>query len=82
MEALQAATLNPARFMNREKDLGTIEPGRLADLVLLDADPLQNIHNTTKIRAVFANGHLFDRTALDKLLRDIDGISRADTEAK
>ncbi len=82
MEALQAATLNAARFMDREKELGTIEPGRLADLVLLDADPLQDIHNTTKIRAVFANGHFFDRSALDKLLLDREGISTSVTGAK
>jgi imidazolonepropionase-like amidohydrolase len=75
MEALQAATLNAARFMGREKELGTIEPGKLADLVLLDADPLQDIHNTKTIRAVFANGHFFDRPALDKLLHDTEGIS-------
>jgi hypothetical protein len=75
MEALQAATLNAARFMGREKELGSVEPGKLADLVLLDANPLQDIHNTTKIRAVFANGHLFDRSALDKLLHDTEGIS-------
>jgi len=82
MEALQAATLNAARFMDREKELGTIEPGRLADLVLLDADPLQDIHNTTRIRAVFANGHFFDRSALNKLLRDTEGISTSVTGAK
>jgi len=76
MEALQAATFNAARFMGREKELGTIEPGRLADLVLLDADPLQDIHNTTKIRAVFANGRLYDRTALDKFLREAEGIPK------
>jgi imidazolonepropionase-like amidohydrolase len=52
MEAIQAATLNPARYLGREKDLGTIETGKLADLVLLDANPLDDISNTQKIRAV------------------------------
>jgi imidazolonepropionase-like amidohydrolase len=64
MQALQAATLNPARFMGRDKELGTVEKGRLADLVLLDANPLEDIHNTTKIRAVFAKGGLYDRAGL------------------
>src|SRR6185436_10165753 len=46
LEALQAATLNPAEFLHKEKELGTVEKGKIADLVLLDANPLENIHNT------------------------------------
>lgn len=68
MEALQAATLNPARFMGREKDLGTIEAGRLADMVLLYANPLDDISNTRKIWAVIYNGKLYPREALDQML--------------
>jgi imidazolonepropionase-like amidohydrolase len=68
MQALQAATLNPARFMGRDKELGTVEKGMLADLVLLDANPLEDIHNTTRIRAVFANGRFYDRATLDAFL--------------
>jgi imidazolonepropionase-like amidohydrolase len=82
MEALQAATLNPARYFGREKDLGSIQLGKLADLVLLDADPLRDIHNTTKIRAVFANGRLFDRPALDKLLNDAEAGAKRAKDAK
>src|SRR5579862_2055205 len=52
MQALQTATLNPAKFMGRTADLGTIEKGKLADLVLLDANPLEDIANTQKIRGV------------------------------
>ncbi|MBI1899310.1 MAG: amidohydrolase family protein [Acidobacteria bacterium] len=51
MEALQTATRNPAMFFGMEKDLGTIEKGKIADLVLLDANPLADIHNTQKIAA-------------------------------
>jgi len=51
-----------------QEDLGTIEKGKLADIVLLKADPLQDIANTQKIEAVIANGRLFDRTALDSML--------------
>ena len=68
MEALQAATLNPAKVMKLTDSLGTVEPGKVADLVLLDADPLADIANTRLIRAVVANGRLFDRARLDSLL--------------
>jgi hypothetical protein len=69
MQALQAATLNPARFMGRDKELGRVEKGTLADLVLLDANPLEDIHNTTKIRAVFAKGRFYERSTLDAFLQ-------------
>jgi imidazolonepropionase-like amidohydrolase len=48
MEALQAATINPAKFFGKETELGTIEKGKLADLILLEADPLADISNTKK----------------------------------
>jgi imidazolonepropionase-like amidohydrolase len=75
MEALQAATRNPARAMNRD-DIGTVEAGKLADLVILSANPLDDIRNTVKIRAVVFNGQLHERSSLDALLR------RAQDEAR
>jgi imidazolonepropionase-like amidohydrolase len=60
MEAIQAATSAPTRFLGRAADLGTIEPGKLADLVLLDADPLEDISHTRKIHAVVLGGRLFE----------------------
>ncbi|MGI8581075.1 MAG: amidohydrolase family protein [Chitinophagaceae bacterium] len=60
-EALRTATINPARFLNKQKDLGTVEVGKLADLVLLDANPLVDISNTRKINAVVANGRLLTK---------------------
>jgi imidazolonepropionase-like amidohydrolase len=72
MQALQTATLNPAKFLGRLADLGTIERGKLADLLLLDANPLDDIANTRKIRAVVLAGRYFDRPALDRMLHDVE----------
>jgi imidazolonepropionase-like amidohydrolase len=68
MQALQAATSKPAEFLNRSNEQGTIAPGQRADLVLLDANPLADIHNTGKIHAVILKGKFLDRAALDALL--------------
>ena len=68
MEALQTATLNPAKFLGMDDRLGTIEQGKLADLVLLDANPLDDIRNTQKIEAVVVNGRYLSRAELDKML--------------
>jgi hypothetical protein len=67
-EALRAATLEPARYLEAADTLGSVEAGKLADLVLLEANPLDDIRNTQRIAAVVANGRLFDRAALDGLL--------------
>jgi len=72
LQALQTATLNPAKFMNRLADLGTVERGKLADLVLLDANPLEDIANTKKIRAVVLAGRYLDRTELDRMLKGVE----------
>lgn len=68
LAVLRAATLSAARYMKMEKRRGTIAEGRIADLVLLDADPLIDIGNIRRIDAVIRNGRLFDRAALDTLL--------------
>jgi imidazolonepropionase-like amidohydrolase len=78
MQSLQTATLNPAKFMGRTADLGTVEKGKLADLVILDADPLKDIANTQKIRGVVLAGRYFDRTALDRMLRDVEKAAAAE----
>ena len=75
MQALQAATLNPARFMGRENDLGTVATGKIADLVLLDANPLEDIANTKKISAVVFGGKFFSRAALDEMLTKIEALA-------
>jgi len=63
LAALQSGTLRPAEFLGRTEELGVIAPGRRADLVLLSADPLADIHNTTKIQAVWLHGKYFDCAA-------------------
>lgn len=65
LQALQAATLLPPRVFGMADSLGTIEAGMLADLVLLDANPLENIASTRQIRAVVANGRLVHRADID-----------------
>ncbi len=68
LAALQAATRNAAQFMGQLDRRGTIEAGKIADLVLLDKDPLADIHNTRAIQAVVLNGKLFPHPALEALL--------------
>jgi imidazolonepropionase-like amidohydrolase len=70
VEALQAATLNAAKYRGALDDSGTVEPGKRADLMLLDADPLVDIRNTAKINAVILNGRLLDRMKLDHFLAE------------
>ena len=76
LQALQAATLRPARFMGIADSLGTVARGRLADLVLLDANPLDDIRNTKKVRGVVLNGRYLDRSALDALLAEAERAAR------
>jgi imidazolonepropionase-like amidohydrolase len=63
--------VGPARFARIDDRLGTIAPGKTADLVLLDADPLADIRNTRRIFAVVQAGRLFSRADLDALLRQV-----------
>jgi len=72
VESLQTATSNPAKFLRMEGRFGSIEPGKIADLVLLSANPLADIQNTRKISAVVADGRLYDRAALDQILREVE----------
>jgi imidazolonepropionase-like amidohydrolase len=82
LEALQAATLRPLQYAGRARAGPAIAAGETADLVLLDADPMIEISNTRRIRAVVARGQLLDRAALDTLLEQAratasrDGLGR------
>ena len=66
LQALQAATINPARTLGLERDLGSLENGKLADLVVLDANPLENIRNTDKVAQVMLGGRLYDAITLNE----------------
>lgn len=68
LDALKAATINAAVFMGKENEFGSIEVGKLASLVLLKENPLDNIENTKSIEAVILRGKVFDRAALDEML--------------
>jgi len=76
LEALQTATINPARFFGIEDQMGTVEKGKLADLVLLSANPLEDIANTQKIVGVIVNGRYFYRAELDKMLGRVENAAR------
>lgn len=72
LDALRAATYNPAEYLDALDSLGTVQQGKLADLVLLDGNPLTDIRNTRRISAVIANGRVFDRPALDQILKGVE----------
>jgi hypothetical protein len=71
-EALKAGTFAGAEYMGRTSEFGSVKTGRYADLIVLDANPLDNIANSRKIRAVVFNGRLFDRGALDSMLTSVE----------
>jgi imidazolonepropionase-like amidohydrolase len=68
LEALQTATINPARFLGREKLQGSIEVGKRADLVLLDADPLMDIRNIQRIDAVILRGKVVTKPTIERII--------------
>ena len=67
-EALRAGTLNPAEYLGMTDSLGAIASGKLAELVLLDANPLENIRNVARVQAVWRGGRYLDRRAIDGML--------------
>ncbi|HEY0229835.1 MAG TPA: amidohydrolase family protein, partial [Dokdonella sp.] len=67
-QALRSATLAPVQFLGMSSTAGSVATGKMADLVLLDADPMRDIRNTRRIDAVLLGGHLLRRADLDALL--------------
>ena len=66
-EALRSVTLNGAWYVGLDRDIGSIEPGKLADLVVLEKNPLENIRNSHSVRLTMINGRLFDAATMDEL---------------
>ncbi|MEO6904388.1 MAG: amidohydrolase family protein [Bacteroidia bacterium] len=77
-EALVSATRLPATWLGIEDKIGTVEVGKYADLILLDANPLENINNTRKISGVFVNGQWLNRKRIDAMLSDLAIKNNAD----
>lgn len=71
LQALQTATLNPALFFEITHDYGTVEEGKIANLILLDRNPLENISNTKSISGLVVNGKHLKKEVLDKMLKDL-----------
>ena len=80
MQALRAATLEPARLLGLERSVGTVEWGKVADLVVLDADPLADITNTRKIHAVLVRGQLISAEQRTRMLADVEQAAQEETD--
>jgi imidazolonepropionase-like amidohydrolase len=74
-QALQSATTMPAQFLNKMDKHGFVESGRLADLVLLDENPISDIRNSRKIFGVVANGKYYSRRDLDTMLQQVEHLA-------
>lgn len=79
MEAIVSATRHAAEFMGVQRDFGTVLPGRIADLVLLDKNPLRNIRNTQAIHSVIRRGQVFDPERREQLLREVATMPELET---
>jgi cytosine/adenosine deaminase-related metal-dependent hydrolase len=66
-EALRIATIGGAEDIGRQKDVGSLEAGKLADILVMDANPLVNIRNSNTLRYVMKNGRLYDANTLDEV---------------
>jgi imidazolonepropionase-like amidohydrolase len=68
LEALQAATIAPARSLGMEREIGSLEQGKLADLVILDGNPLENIRNTERVQTVVLGGRAYDAQTMNEIV--------------
>ena len=77
LQALQTATINPGRFLGKTSEFGTVQHGRIADLVMLRANPLDDIVNTRAIAGVVADGKYWSSSALDSLRDKLKAVAAA-----
>ncbi len=66
MQALATGTIAPARYLGMDRDIGSLEPGKLADLVILDSNPLEDIYESDRVHKVMLNGRLYDAATLNE----------------
>ena len=67
LEAIRSATLNGAKYIGLDREIGSLEPGKLADLIVLDANPLENVRNTHEVHYTMVNGRLFDAATMNEI---------------
>ena len=79
-EALASSTRLPVTWLNIDDKIGTVEVGNFADLLLLDANPLDNINNTRKVAGVVVNGHWINKETIDKMLKDLETRNNANKD--
>lgn len=72
LDAIKSATLNPATYFGMENELGSIKENMWADLLILNANPLEDINNSLSIETVIREGKVYDRNALDNMLKKLD----------
>jgi imidazolonepropionase-like amidohydrolase len=75
LQALQTATINPARFLGKVSEFGTVQQGRIADLVILRSNPLEDIGNTRAIAGVVADGKYWSSAAIDTLRTKLKAVA-------
>ena len=67
MQAIRCATINGASYLGMDKEIGSLEPGKLADLIVLNDNPLSDIRNSQKIKYVMINGRLYDADSMNEI---------------
>ena len=79
-QVLRMATVNPADYLGISSRAGSVEEGKNADLILLDENPLENVSNVRKLKAVIKKGVVFNRVKLDAMLEEVRSMKVADIE--